>query len=242
MKNKYITIYRFCEKRKIRFMDKQLFFKSLIAASPKRTHKCRTVSEAPENCAKMPKSIQFRAFGGTGEPFVRLDFRMGQRALSYERQRTGAFLSFSSPRPGGRGGSPWTERLRALWKHCQKEQFKAEGLFRLMKDINLWIAAYKKLSPGSKNGGERPKGTLIKALETLRDSVINKGSPTGRQSWAKGHETRGTRAKPWVRRVRRRLLWLYERRAEDQKWIVYFRTLLCPVSLGPTKCLVPFGS
>nr|YP_009676025.1 reverse transcriptase [Solenostoma sphaerocarpum]QDE12842.1 reverse transcriptase [Solenostoma sphaerocarpum] len=177
-------------------MDNLLFFKSLIATSPKRTHKCRTVSKAPENCAKMPKSIQFRAFGGTGEPFVRLDFRMGQRAFSYERQRTRAFLSFSSPRPGGRGGSAWTERLRALWKHCQKEQFKEEGLFRLMKDINLWIAAYKKLSPGSKNGGERPKGTLIKALETLRDSVINEGSPTGRrQSCPKGHETRGTGGK-----------------------------------------------
>nr|YP_009465578.1 reverse transcriptase [Trilophozia quinquedentata]AUZ97199.1 reverse transcriptase [Trilophozia quinquedentata] len=168
-------------------MDNQLFFKSLIATPPKRIHECRTVSKAPENCAKMPESIQFRAFGGTGEPFVRLDFRMGQRAFSSERPR--AFLSFSSPRPG----SAWTERLRALWKHCRKEQFKAEGLFRLMKDINLWIAAYKKLSPGSKNGGERPKGTSIKALETLRDSVINGGSPTGRRrSWPKGHETLGT--------------------------------------------------
>nr|YP_009675941.1 reverse transcriptase [Ptilidium ciliare]QDE12717.1 reverse transcriptase [Ptilidium ciliare] len=175
-------------------MDNQLFFKSLIATSPKRIHKCRRVPKAPKNCAKMPKSIQFRAFGGTGEPFVRLDFRMGQRAFSSERQRPRAFLSFSS-RPGGRG-SAWTERLRALWKHCQKEQFKAEGLFRLMKDINLWIAAaaYKKLSPGSKNGGERPKGTSIKALETLRDSVINGGSPTG-GSWPKGHETLGTGGK-----------------------------------------------
>nr|QIA60305.1 hypothetical protein [Herbertus dicranus] len=177
-------------------MDNQLFFKSLIATSPKRIHKCRTVSKAPENCAKMPESTQFRAFGGTGEPFVRLDLRMGQRAFSSERQRPRAFLSFSSPRPGGRGGSAWTERLRALWKHCQKEQFKAEGLFRLMKDINLWTAAYKKLSPGSNNGGERPKGTLIKALETLRDSVINGGSPTGRRrSWPKGHETLGTGGK-----------------------------------------------
>nr|QIA60846.1 hypothetical protein [Makinoa crispata] len=176
-------------------MDNQLFFESLIATSPKRIHKCRTISKAPENCAKMPKSIQFRAFGGTGEPFVRLDFRMGQRASSSERQK--AFLSFSS-RPGGGDGSARTER--ALWKHCQKEQFKAEGLFRLIKDINLWIAAYKKLSPGSKNGGERPKGTSIEALETLRDSVIKPpptlggGSPTGR-SWPKGHETLGTGGK-----------------------------------------------
>nr|QIA59683.1 hypothetical protein [Lunularia cruciata] len=174
-------------------MDNQLFFKSLIATLPKRIHKCKTVSKAAENCAKMPKSIQFRAFSGTGEPFGRLDFRMGQRAFSSERQRPLAFLSFSSL-PGGREGSAWTERLRALWKHCKKEQFKAEGLFRLIKDINLWIAAYKKLSPGSKNGGERPKGTSIKALETLRDSVINPpptlggGSSTGR-SWPKGHET-----------------------------------------------------
>nr|QIA60017.1 hypothetical protein [Porella plumosa] len=183
-------------------MDNQLFFKSLIATSPKRIHKCRTVSKAPENCAKMPKSIQFRAFGGTGEPFVRLDFRMGQRAFSSERQRPRAFLSFSS-RPGG--GSAWTERLRALWKHCQKEQFKAEGLFRLMKDRNLWVAAaYKKLSPG--NGGERPKGTSIQALETLRDSVINGGSPTGR-SWPKGHEPLGAGGKeegPSLRKKSRR--------------------------------------
>nr|QIA59974.1 hypothetical protein [Frullania orientalis] len=173
-------------------MENQLFFKSLIATSPKRIHKCRTVSKAPENCAKMPKSIQFRAFGGTGEPFVRLDFRMGQRALSSERQRPRAVLSLSSC---PRGGSAWTERLCALWKHCQKEQFKAEGLFRLMKDINLWIAAaYKKLSPGPKNGGERPKGTSIKALETLRDSVINGRNPTGR-SWPKGREPLGTGGK-----------------------------------------------
>nr|QIA60805.1 hypothetical protein [Metzgeria leptoneura] len=170
-------------------MDNQLFFESLIATSPKRIHKCRTVSKAPENRAKMPKSIQFRAFGGTGEPFVRSDFRMGQRASSSERQRPRAFLS---SRPGGREGSAWTERLRALWKHCQKEQFKAEGLFRLMKDINLWIAAaYKELSPGG-NGGERPKGTSIKALETLRDFVM---SPTGRRSRPKGHETLGTGGK-----------------------------------------------
>uniref|UniRef100_UPI0030FE205A hypothetical protein n=1 Tax=Cyathodium cavernarum TaxID=351593 RepID=UPI0030FE205A len=174
-------------------MDNQLFFKSLIATLPKWIHKCQTVSKAPENCARMPKSIQFQAFSGTGEPFGPLDFRMGQRAFSYERQRQKAFLSFSSL-PGGREGSAWTERLRALWKHCKKEQFKAEGLFRLMKDIDLWIAAYKKLSPGSENSGERPKGTSIKALERLKDSVINPspplgvGSSTGR-SWPKGHET-----------------------------------------------------
>lgn len=41
------------------------------------------VSKAPEaHCAEMPKSIQLRAFGGTGEPFGRLFFRMGQRACS----------------------------------------------------------------------------------------------------------------------------------------------------------------
>nr|QIA60469.1 hypothetical protein [Trichocolea tomentella] len=171
-----------------------LFLKrSLIATSPskrRRIHECGTaaVSEAPENCGTKPES---RALF-PGEPFVRSDFRMGQRALSSERQRPRAFLSFSSPHPGG--GSAWTERFRALWKHCQKEQFKAEGLFRLMKDINLWTAAYKKLSPGSKNGGERPKGTLIKALETLRDSVIK--SPIGRRrSWPTGHKTLGTGGK-----------------------------------------------
>nr|QIA60058.1 hypothetical protein [Radula japonica] len=174
-------------------MDNQLFFKSLIATSPKRIHKCRTV-KASENCAKMPESTQFRAFGGSGEPFVRLDFRMGLRAFSSERQRSRAFLSLSSRRPGV--GSAWTERLRALWKHCQKEQFKADALFRLMKDINLWAAAaYKKMSPGSKNDGERPKSTSIKALETLRDSVINGGSPTGRRSWPKGYEPLGAGGK-----------------------------------------------
>nr|QIA60425.1 hypothetical protein [Plagiochila subtropica] len=164
-------------------MDNQLFFKSLIATPPRIHHKCRTVSKAPGNCGAKSESTQFRAFGGTGEPFVRSDSRMGQRA----------FLSFSSPRPGG--GSACTERLRAFRKHCQKEQFEAEGLFRLMKDINLWTAAYKKLSPGSKNGGERPKGgTLIEALETLRDSVIN--FPTvRRRSCPKGYETLGTGGK-----------------------------------------------
>ena len=185
MKNKYINIYQFYEKRKIGFMDNQLFFKSLIATPLKRIDECRTVSKAPEKCAKMPESIQFLAVGGTSEPLVRLDFRMGQSAFSSERPR--AFLSFSYPRPD----SASTERLRALWKRCQKEKFKAEGLFRLMKDINLWIVAYKKVSPGSKNGGgERPKGNSIKALKTLRDSVINGRNPTGRRrNLPKGDET-----------------------------------------------------
>nr|YP_009674926.1 reverse transcriptase [Haplomitrium hookeri]QDE12928.1 reverse transcriptase [Haplomitrium hookeri] len=161
-------------------MDNPLFLKYLIATPPRRIHECQTVSEAPDNCAKMPKSIQLRAFGGTGEPFGCLDSRrMGQRAFS--------------SLPGGGEVSAWTERLRAaLWKHCQKEQFKAEGLFRLVKDINIWIAIHKKLSPGSNNGGERPRGTSIKALETLRDSVINPpptlGGPEGPtgKSWPEG--------------------------------------------------------
>lgn len=67
--------------------------------------------------------------------------------------------------------SAYSDRPHALWKHCQKEQFQAEGFFRLIKDINLWITAYKKLSPdpGSKNNSYRETicGTLIKAPKTL---------------------------------------------------------------------------
>ena len=34
-----------------------------------------------------------------------------------------------------------------LGQHYQKEQVQAEGFVWLIKDINLWITAYKKLSP-----------------------------------------------------------------------------------------------
>ena len=194
MKNKYINIYQFYEKRKIRFMENQLFFKSLIATSPKRIQKCRTVSKAPENCAKMPKSRKERAFGSTS-PFVRLDERMGQRNFSSERQRPRRVALSKSSCP--LQGSAWTEPPTPLWKHCQKEQFKAEGLFRLMKDISLWIAAaYKKLSPGPFFGpGVHPLGPSIKALETLRDSVINGRKPTGLHWRPKGGEFLGTGGK-----------------------------------------------
>nr|NP_943680.1 putative reverse transcriptase and intron maturase [Chara vulgaris]AAP92211.1 putative reverse transcriptase and intron maturase [Chara vulgaris] len=51
------------------------------------------------------------------------------------------------------------------------EEFRASGLFSsLMKDINLWIAAYKKLAPnpGSHEGGAGGDGTSMKSLEASR--------------------------------------------------------------------------
>nr|YP_003276004.1 hypothetical protein PlpuMp52 [Pleurozia purpurea] len=206
-------------------MDKQLFFESLIATSPKkRIHrKCLLpLSKAPENCPPpllcagrkevvvLPKSIQFRAFGSPA--FVRY-FRMGrQRAQTRNRRprrvaerrssrppgKRGALYAYRALYAYGRSGSAIEERRAPLFFHCQKEeqqQFKAQGLFRLMKDINLWIAAAKALSPlraaaplyaatrlyaAPFGAGERR--VEIKALETLRDSVMSSKVAEGKQA------------------------------------------------------------
>lgn len=68
------------------------------------------------------------------------------------------------------------ERLRTLWKLESAD--KAYGLIKIMAQIDLWIAAYKKLSPnpGSMTpGGDGGTidGTSMLTLEKLRDKVAD---------------------------------------------------------------------
>lgn len=72
------------------------------------------------------------------------------------------------------------ERLQLLWEQNRTNpEFKTEGLFRLMREIDLWIAAYKKLSlstggPKGPQGGDSQTidGMSLKTLECIRDQVI----------------------------------------------------------------------
>jgi len=69
-------------------------------------------------------------------------------------------------------------RLHTLWKSTTNENFKVYGLHRLARDLDLWIAAYKKLAPNSgsmtKGGaGGTIDGTSLKTLKSLRDSIQN---------------------------------------------------------------------
>lgn len=68
------------------------------------------------------------------------------------------------------------KRLQALW-HLSTKEAKADGLWKILGNINLWCAAYRKLaqSQGSMtHGGARGTidGTSLKTLRTLRDQVI----------------------------------------------------------------------
>lgn len=70
------------------------------------------------------------------------------------------------------------KRMQTLWKNSSKPGFIAYGLWKLCGNIELWIAAYKKLAPnpGSMTeGGAKGNidGTSLKTLQTLRDSIIN---------------------------------------------------------------------
>jgi hypothetical protein len=157
-------------------------------------HEVATASEA--HCVL--NSTQ-RAYGGTGEPFESLDFRMGQRARStyhtshlpaegkepkstdldretkdvaYLRVKENSVVRSNGTKQGASQTSEasaltCTEKLHNL--RSQNEEFRASGLFSLMKDINLWIAAYKKLAPnpGSHEGGAGGTidGTSMKSLE-----------------------------------------------------------------------------
>nr|YP_001315110.1 putative reverse transcriptase and intron maturase [Chlorokybus atmophyticus]ABO15138.1 putative reverse transcriptase and intron maturase [Chlorokybus atmophyticus] len=72
--------------------------------------------------------------------------------------------------------STYAERLHTLWKLSSSPHFQPSGLWKLVRDINLWIAAYKKLAPNpgslTKSGaGGKIDGTSLKSLEWLRDRV-----------------------------------------------------------------------
>nr|YP_009710015.1 hypothetical protein [Coleochaete scutata]QFU80120.1 hypothetical protein [Coleochaete scutata] len=69
-------------------------------------------------------------------------------------------------------------RLQTIWRLSSRDDTnKVEGLWRLLGDINLWIAAYKKLAPNpgsmTKGGaGGTIDGTSLKTLRALRDSIL----------------------------------------------------------------------
>ena len=84
-------------------------------------------------------------------------------------------LSLSSSDELGSPTSTWIERLSAL--QGLRPGSKAQRLWVLVKDINLWVAAYKKLAPNpgsmTKGGaGGTIDGTSMRSLKALRDSVV----------------------------------------------------------------------
>jgi group II intron reverse transcriptase/maturase len=75
------------------------------------------------------------------------------------------------------GSSKTIQRLRDIRYHAQRPGFRAKGLTTLMKDVNLWVAAYQKIS--SNRGSMTPgadkatiDGTSMKTLRAIRDSVL----------------------------------------------------------------------
>ena len=84
-------------------------------------------------------------------------------------------LSFSSSDELGSPTSTWIERLSTL--QGLRPGAKAQRLWALVDDINLWVAAYKKLAPNpgsmTKGGaGGTIDGTSMRSLKALRDSVV----------------------------------------------------------------------
>nr|YP_009710018.1 hypothetical protein [Coleochaete scutata]QFU80123.1 hypothetical protein [Coleochaete scutata] len=69
-------------------------------------------------------------------------------------------------------------RMNAIWNLSKEGHTPINGLFSLAKDINLWVAAYKKLAPnpGSMTAGGAGgtiDGTSLSTLKRLRDAVIS---------------------------------------------------------------------
>lgn len=98
--------------------------------------------------------------------------RIHQQDVAY---RNSSSLSFPSSDELGSKTSTWIERLATLQK--LKPSAKAERLWSLVKDINLWVAAYKKLAPNpgsmTKGGaGGTIDGTSMRSIKALRDSVV----------------------------------------------------------------------
>lgn len=69
------------------------------------------------------------------------------------------------------------KRLKALWELSNRPNAKAKHLWKLIGQMDLWIAAYKKLAHNegsmTKGGaGGTIDGTSLKTLKILRDKVI----------------------------------------------------------------------
>ena len=111
------------------------------------------------------------------------------RALSNSANTKAEVLSTKIPKsdePQGRIPSKMVKRLRTINKLFTKNpDAKADGLLRLMKNPDIWIAAYKKLAPNKglmTTGGDEGTidGTSKKHLLLLRNSVLNNTYKAGR--------------------------------------------------------------
>lgn len=111
------------------------------------------------------------------------------RALSNSATTKAEVSSTKKPQsdePRRRMPSKMVKRLRAINELSTKNpEAKAEGLVQLMKNPDIWIAAYKKLAPNKGSmtpGGDEGTidGTSKKHLLLLRDSVLNNTYEPGR--------------------------------------------------------------
>lgn len=147
-------------------------------------------------------TVFISAIGRTGEPLTLVgqrvrstrvlerDLARGRRFASSEAAGKGpkqtdvakTDVSYSTSKESPREVLDRTDeeslerRLQALW--YLPTVAKAERLWKLLDNINLWCAAYKKLSSktGSMtHGGERGTidGTSLKTLRNLRDAVVS---------------------------------------------------------------------
>jgi group II intron reverse transcriptase/maturase len=104
------------------------------------------------------------------------------RALSNSATTRAEVSSAKTPKPDkpqGRIPSRMVERLRTVNKLFTKNSdAKVDGLFRILKNPDIWIAAYTKLAPNKGSmtpGGNKGTidGTSKKTLLLLRDSVLH---------------------------------------------------------------------
>lgn len=106
--------------------------------------------------------------------------------LSFTQDRSLSTKTFQSDVSQGRIPNTMIKRLETLSKlFTHNPDAQADGLMRILKDSQIWVAAYIKLktNPGSMTeGGDKGTidGTSLKRLLMLRDSVLDNTYLTGR--------------------------------------------------------------
>lgn len=94
---------------------------------------------------------------------------------SYKDSKVGSGEISQSEQPD----STYLKRLYTLWRSSeQNPNFQAFGLWKLISNRELWLAAYKKLAPNpgsmtKKSAGGTIDGTSFKSLKALKQSVSN---------------------------------------------------------------------